>query len=365
LSQTFQLTLSKNLRDKFQFHCKKHPSVEWSGVLFYRVLKGDISDISNLHIEAFDFLLMDVGSGAATNYDLSKVVLTYMLQKDLDLGVNCYMGHIHSHHSMQSYFSSVDEDELCLNAPQHNAYLSVIVNCRDEVVAKLAQVMEVNTGVSISTYKDFKGIVVKAENPAEQKNRIVSYNAVIKFEENLNIAEWEARHAEVYKPPVSTLINRGNKPVKQKGVTTYSYFDQQFAPQEVIMFTRPEVETFLKSCLNLNKNIDFLQALKTLEKNLTNKALAAQTEATVHLISEKGFNKYNALFSEDVAFDGLADLLDECVSMLELYYLDTCPNIITMFISEIDELSELWSEILVEHKKEVVELEQNQLAFGF
>ena len=166
--------------EKVEFHCKKHLAAEWSGVLFYKVIEGDTTEIPELKIEAFDFFLMDIGTSGATEYDVTKEIIVYMMQKDLELGVNCYMGHIHSHHNMRSYFSSTDEDELCINAPNHNAYLSLIVNNKLEMVAKIAQLVQVSETSYGHTVPTFSG------KPHEVKSAKPSHTMTVSFDGELS-----------------------------------------------------------------------------------------------------------------------------------------------------------------------------------
>lgn len=184
MSQAFQLTLSRNLKEKIAFHCKEHPTVEWSGPLFYRVIEGDTTDIPNLKIEAFDFFLMDVGTSGYTEYDMTKELMTYMVKKNLDLGVNCFIGHIHSHQNMSVFFSPTDEDELCINAPQHNAYLSLIVNNRAEFQAKLAQVIETPKYERSFVIPTFSGEKKEHKEETDSAEIVVSYPAKITVRES-------------------------------------------------------------------------------------------------------------------------------------------------------------------------------------
>lgn len=145
-----------------------------------------MNNIETLHLEVFDFFLMDVGSSGYTEYEMTKDLFIYMNEKGYDLGVDVFMGHTHSHHSMPVYFSGTDEDELCINAPQHNAYLSVIVNCKDEVCAKIAHVIDAE---SVShrkfKYKNFDGseINIDKDVTSEDKGVVVSYDAIIEKQE--------------------------------------------------------------------------------------------------------------------------------------------------------------------------------------
>lgn len=132
---------------------------------------------------------MDIGTGAYTEYETNKDLMVYMMKKGYDLGVDTYMGHIHSHNSMAVYFSGTDEDELCENVPHHNAYLSLIVNNRSETVAKVAhEVTRVTDFKGSTSYSDFSGEKLNLEDDGkQQQTQIVSYDATIEKEDSPEI----------------------------------------------------------------------------------------------------------------------------------------------------------------------------------
>lgn len=89
---------------------------------------------------------MDKGSGAATEYEFSQDVADYIMDKIQGVeGISepdpswmgIKIGHIHSHHSMNVFFSGTDMSELVINCSNHNFYLSLIVNNFMEMTAKL------------------------------------------------------------------------------------------------------------------------------------------------------------------------------------------------------------------------------------
>lgn len=78
---------------------------------------------------------MDIGDATFTNYDYDVNVAKLMMDRP---GLfDCKIGHIHSHHSMDVFFSPTDQDELKVNSAYHNFYLSVIVNNPGDVVGKI------------------------------------------------------------------------------------------------------------------------------------------------------------------------------------------------------------------------------------
>lgn len=83
-----------------------------------------------------DILPMDKGSGAATAYELDDRFIDFLMEKPERM--EYLVGHIHSHHSMAVYFSSVDTEEIHDNSAAHNFYLSLIVNNFGEMTAKIA-----------------------------------------------------------------------------------------------------------------------------------------------------------------------------------------------------------------------------------
>jgi hypothetical protein len=102
--------------------------IEWSGVLKYKILSGSIDDPENLILEATDFFLMDIGNAGYTEYDFNssdEKLINYLVELQLE---GLKYGHIHTHHHMNCFFSGTDMGELHDNAPNHDFYLSLIVN---------------------------------------------------------------------------------------------------------------------------------------------------------------------------------------------------------------------------------------------
>lgn len=119
---------------RVRFLCKKCPDLEWSGVLFYEV-EGSIRQPEQLKITLKDLLLMDIGTKGQTSFEWTEEITMYIMDNDLE---DCIMGHIHSHNTMPVFFSGTDNEELEDNTPNHNMYLSVIVNNMGDIMGKLA-----------------------------------------------------------------------------------------------------------------------------------------------------------------------------------------------------------------------------------
>ena len=94
-----------------------------------------MKDPENMKIILKDLLLMDIGTGGATSFEWTEEITIYVMENDLE---DYVLGHIHSHHNMAVFFSVTDKEELEDNTPNHNIYLSVIVNNMGHIIGRLA-----------------------------------------------------------------------------------------------------------------------------------------------------------------------------------------------------------------------------------
>ena len=129
------MNISKEIKQKIDYLCQKINKVEWSGVLFYSV-KGKIKNFDSIEMTIEDIFPMDKGTAGSTGYELGDEIIDYRMSNPQSLGWK--MGMVHSHHDMNSYFSGVDMSELDDNTEFHNYYLSLVVNNKGEMVAKVA-----------------------------------------------------------------------------------------------------------------------------------------------------------------------------------------------------------------------------------
>lgn len=120
--------------NQIQYLCQQIAKVEWSGILFYKT-EGTIADPSNYKIILEDILPLHKGTATYTEYTFDERVVEYLMENEhLE---ECKMGHIHSHNTMAVFFSGTDWSELEDNAPNHNYYLSLIVNNFMDFCAKV------------------------------------------------------------------------------------------------------------------------------------------------------------------------------------------------------------------------------------
>lgn len=154
-------------------HDEAPKNKEWCGILFYRHMEGDISDPASLVLQAEGLYLMDLGSEAYTDADIdidSVIEMDDLFSRELKKGL------IHTHHNMTTFFSGTDMDELHINTPFHNYYLSLIVNYSGEYTARVAYIATKTTTI------DYKNVKDEAQSATSSKEILAQIEMDIEWE---------------------------------------------------------------------------------------------------------------------------------------------------------------------------------------
>ena len=208
------LIIKEELMNQIDYLHSKVGDIEWSGVLLYKIIAGSINAPATLQIEAYDMYLMDIGTSAYTEYDLeyedTKVIHELFPISNPFTTVDnpeemWRKGMIHTHHSMDTFFSSTDMDELHDNTPKHDIYLSLIVNKEGVYSAKTAFLVETS-----GEYKVVGREEILSSNDKEYLCMIDM--DIVKDVENKVSENVTKRYLEV-----------GNKNYNTPTISTYSY----------------------------------------------------------------------------------------------------------------------------------------------
>lgn len=180
-------------------------SNEWSGILVYRVLNGDINNPERFHAVAEGFFPMDMGSGAYTEYEPDESIIdiyTHFPRLDPEKNVrqDWRLGQIHTHHNMGAFFSGTDDGELKDNAGKYPYYLSLIVDTKGTYKAKVAilakQRVKSNTSLRWNEGKKWRTFLEKKD---EEQDVLVTFYVDV----TMQTPDW-------YKERVK-IINRSTK----------------------------------------------------------------------------------------------------------------------------------------------------------
>lgn len=155
---SYKITIPEEVESKIRFVCQKIWKDEWSGTLFYKP-EGSFED-GTLNIRCVDIYIMDIGSAAYTEFDMSPDVISYMTENPELL--DCQMGLIHSHNQMATFFSGTDVSTLKEEGFDRNHFVSLIVNNEGTYTAAITR--RVNTTETVTseyTYNTFNDETIK------------------------------------------------------------------------------------------------------------------------------------------------------------------------------------------------------------
>ena len=148
--------MPQKVYNQIQYLCQQIAKVEWSGILFYKT-EGSIQNPETFKIILEDILPLHKGTSTYTEYTFDERVIEYMELEGNEHLEECRIGHIHSHNTMGVFFSGTDWSELHDNAPNHNYYLSLIVNNFMDFCAKVCFIVEAKNETFNFEAKDEQG----------------------------------------------------------------------------------------------------------------------------------------------------------------------------------------------------------------
>ena len=153
-SDTFKLIISEEVEKKIRYICQQIWKDEWSGTLFYKP-EGRFED-GTLAIRCVDIYVMDIGTAAYTEFDMSPDVISYMTDNPELL--DCQMGLIHSHNNMSTFFSVTDTATLKEEGMDRNHFVSLIVNNEGTYTAAITRKVKatktITENFSYPTFED-------------------------------------------------------------------------------------------------------------------------------------------------------------------------------------------------------------------
>lgn len=145
---TYKLIITELVQKKIREWCLQFLNNEWSGTLFYTV-EGSFAD-GTFTATCRDIYVSDIGTGGYTEFDHKADIVTYADEHDL---LDCHQGLIHSHHSMQAFFSGTDRSTLVEEGMSMPHFLSLIVNNAGKYTAKITRRVTLSTSsITYPTY---------------------------------------------------------------------------------------------------------------------------------------------------------------------------------------------------------------------
>ena len=137
LEEKAKLIVSSTALNEISYLHHKIGSTEWSGIALINV-KGDLDNIGELKCIVEHVYPNNIGSGHFTSYNSKDSKIHLDILKDIPEAEDLKLGFVHSHHSMDTFFSGTDTSELVENSENYNWLLSLIVNFANDYSARIA-----------------------------------------------------------------------------------------------------------------------------------------------------------------------------------------------------------------------------------
>ena len=231
-SDTFKIIIPEEVEKKIRYTCQRIWKDEWSGTLFYKP-EGSFED-GTLAIRCVDIYVMDIGTAAYTEFDMSPDVISYMTDNP-DL-LDCQMGLIHSHNNMSTFFSGTDTATLKEEGIDRNHFVSLIVNNEGTYTAAITRRLKstkvIEEQFSYPTFEDSE--IVDSKSYEVENEELQWFYLKIEFEraEESFCKELDARLDEIKK---AKAAKAAQKPAYTGGYGGYGGY-QGGTPQQGTLF---------------------------------------------------------------------------------------------------------------------------------
>jgi hypothetical protein len=206
-----RLYLTRDLVSQILFLHSAIGKTEWSGVLMYDVVSGSPSTPEKFILRAEQIFLMDIGTSGYTEYDYSEDIID--LYDNVEGSMDMKTGHIHTHHSMDAFFSGTDMSELHENVDKYNYYLSLIVNFSGQFKAKVAFLSNSEVKSKMTMIDDNGKLKLFTLKKKEKSMVIVDMEILLDYQEEF----FYDRYTQVVK-----AIQKKKEEAEKNQVTKYS-----------------------------------------------------------------------------------------------------------------------------------------------
>lgn len=332
---------------KIKYLCEKISEVEWSGLLIYKVI-GDVTEPTKCTLDIVDIVPMDKGSSAYTEYVLEPEVIMEYFMEHPEYMDECSVGHIHSHNKMDTFFSGTDMAELHDNSPNHNMYLSLIVNNEDydkwmAMLAFKGTVVQHNI-----KFLNQEGDAVEIGKDPTPKDMLVMYNCnIIKKESDIKLSEeflsgverimkpkypartvtysnWNNNQNSVGKSSAANAAYpRGNQGAKT-GRSVNMFQDDEFAEMyagysmESAPISSNEVaaHSYVMELLQVTAGLDHCTDISDIADTIATRFPKISVEKTLSNIAKTLFIKYQQEFRTDFMFKDYSENTADSVGFI-------------------------------------------------
>ena len=212
----YKLFIPDAIEHKIREWCRLSPNNEWSGTLFYDV-SGSFEN-NDIEFTIKDFHVLDIGTSGFTKYKVTPEICNYMMEKDL---LDCKTGLIHSHDTMNAFFSGTDSETLKTEGLDSCHYLSLVVCNSGPYVARVTRhIKEAFEGMKTTKYSSYGDSEISFSDEVSiiERDCVEYFNLDIEIESRYNDINEEvlSRYTELKKAS-SSYSNQANSQLNGYG----------------------------------------------------------------------------------------------------------------------------------------------------
>jgi hypothetical protein len=370
LTDTIKVVMSDVILDKIKYLCREIAKVEWSGIILY-IVEGTIQKPTEMSLILKDIIPMNKGTQAYTEYNFNEKkrdssgyedrMIDYFCSNPAALEEDWKIGHIHSHNTMNVFFSGTDISELEDNCPSHNIYFSLIVNNFMEFKAKVAFLATIKTEVT-APYKalDENGeeYIISSSKLSVKKEKMFMYDCVVDAPEDKRPTV-----DDIFFNSVKEIIKIADTPapIKNPAIGMYQHKNPIVGvPQQQRNFPQKVQKPFSKTSKALKHSQKFFEDLYNQEEEEEEEeeefvygGVLTETEIFIITLLRNGTRPDNLITNVEDALEEI-DAFKEVLSPLDMSnsILEVLPAIFEDFYA--DEAQD--DEFFIDKIKEVVEV---------
>lgn len=331
-----KLIISKNLQSEILYLHNVVGDIEWSGPVFYKVISGDINCPESLVLKAECLFPYNVGTSSYTEYEFGPEIIDLYVNNPETK--NMKWGNIHTHHTMNTFFSGTDMQELHDNAESHNYYLSLIVNHKTQYCAKVAFVADFIKPSGTNKLK-FKGTSGKGDEIILNEEESINEKILVLID-----CDIELETSDFFKKRVQEVNSKKSNynyytgggynhyPNSNKSNSNYGKqlsfdnYDKEFdfKPSKKINniivhdktpFDKLEVITFLVKWLSEDMLCE--DKLSDVIRNLNKTTRGKNLDSYIDNIDRTLKDTFFSVWTVNPSVDDLSDLAESCISQLQ------------------------------------------------
>ena len=331
-------------------------NTEWSGMLLYDVVSGNPANPKTFVLKAKHIFLMDIGNGVYTEYEPDGDIID--IYDNVENAMEMKTGHVHTHHTMSTFFSGTDISELNDNVDKHNYYLSLIVNFEGKYSAKVAFLSDTHVSSKFN-YTDDGGKLKHFKTNSVEKS-MVTIDMEIEYEYQNDF--FYNRYDQI----VENIKAKKAKAVKTYNGTGRSYYNNKEISNLPLKkgeldvdpsnMNDREVEMLTRNIISVTPELTEIKAVYVVLNTLVENTTEADLDFYYTYLGKHLEKIISSFFDQELDMDEMLIVLTEVLASINRF--SGLPNLVEV----VNGINEVIQEFIITYEAESIANEEDNLA---